>query len=142
MGSTVSHEDVAAPGLNDTSAHAARRCATLSDTVTAAYRLALRREPEPAGMSFWLLQLQAGMAPLEMLKDVVRSDEFTAAHAALTDEQYVTSLYGGFLDRAAEPAGDEFWRNALTNGTSRTEAAVDFVSSTEFQTDGLHGCFF
>jgi hypothetical protein len=141
-GSTVSHEDRAAPSLNDTSATAATKCSTLTDTVTAAYRMALLREPDPSGESYWLLQLQSGMAPLDMLGDFVRSSEFTATHAGLSDTQFVTGLYGGFLDRAPDSPGFIYWTNALTTGISRTNVALSFVDSDEFRNDGLHGCFF
>jgi hypothetical protein len=149
-GSTVSHEDVGAPSLDDTAAKAGASCRTLPDAVAAAYRMALLREPDASGQSYWLLQLQSGMAPLDMLRNLVRSSEFTAAHTGLTDSQFVTGLYGGFLDRAPDSGGFAYWLQELVDAraagtditTTRTDVALSFVDSTEFQTDGIHGCFF
>lgn len=124
---------------------AKRACATPTDSVTAAYEIALLRAPDNQGLSYWLLQLQAGQSRLSILESFVRSDEFVAARAMLSDAQFVTSLYNGFLGRAPDAAGLDFWTTSLASGTSRNDAATAFVNGAEFADPAKNpafACFF
>ena len=120
-------------------------CATPTDAVTAAYKLALLRDPDAAGLSYWLLQLQAGQTRFEMLENFIRSDEFSKARAGLTDTQFVTSLYAGLLGRAPDAAGLAYYVDVLTNGGVRSDVALGFVNSDEFadpKKNPTYACFF
>lgn len=121
------------------------RCTTPTDAVTASYKLALLRDPDGPGLSYWVLQVQSGTPRLEVLEHFLGSAEFLDARKSLSDTRFVTSLYMGFFGRAPEQAGLDFWMQALQNGSSRTEVAVSFVRSAEFadpKVNPKHACFF
>jgi hypothetical protein len=121
-------------------------CATPTQAISAAYRIALLREPDAGGLSFWLLEVQAGrQTRLGVLESFVRSAEFTSARAGLSDSQFVTSLYSGLLGRAFDDAGLAHWLGTLAQGASRTDVAVSFVNSNEFADPAknpAYACFF
>jgi hypothetical protein len=52
---------------------------------------------------------------------------------ALSNTDLITELYIGYYNRAPDPAGLEFWLNALNNGVSLTAIANDFAKSAESQ---------
>jgi hypothetical protein len=107
-------------------------CKTDEDSVTASYKIALLRAPDQDGLSYWVLQVQGGQSRLEVLRNMVRSDEFTKSRSVLSNEQFVNSLYTGFLARQPDEDGKAFWLNALASGGSRTDVALSFVNSDEF----------
>jgi hypothetical protein len=120
-------------------------CKTDEDSVTASYKIALLRAPDQEGFSYWLLQVQGGQPRLEVLRNMVRSDEFTKTRSVLTDEQFVTSLYTGFLARQPDDDGKAYWLAQLANGGSRTNVALSFVDSDEFADPNSNqqaSCFF
>lgn len=119
-------------------------CKTDEDSVTASYKIALLRAPDEAGFKYWLLQIQGGQERIEVLRNMVRSEEFTKDRAVLSDEQFVTSLYTGFLARQPDDDGKAFWLGQLQAGVSRTDVAVGFVNSDEFAGPGNNqaSCYF
>lgn len=69
--------------------------------LTNVYRALLFREPDAAGMAFWLARLHSGTAATDIAYSFYQSTE--------TREVRVQELYQALLHRAAEPAGVAHW---------------------------------
>jgi hypothetical protein len=63
---------------------------TGEDLVRGAYRTVLRRDPEPAGLAHWLLELAQGRSGSELLLELVDSPE---AQALAADQSSVAQLH-------------------------------------------------
>jgi chitodextrinase len=92
--------------------------------ITALYRTVLKREPEPAGLRFWMHLVESGTGLFQVVQGFWESRE----HRRLQ----VNDFYATYLHRAAEPAGQEAWIQALQDGMSETEMARLFVTSAEY----------
>jgi RHS repeat-associated protein len=92
--------------------------------VTALYRTVLKREPEPAGLRFWMHLVESGTGLFQVVQGFWESRE----HRGLQ----VNDFYATYLHRAAEPAGQEAWIQALQGGMTETEMARLFVTSAEY----------
>lgn len=74
------------------------------------------------------------------------NDSFRPATVTLVSQnyQYVSNLYTTVLGRPAGGASDGeimYWVNALASGTTRTQVATAFASSTEFDSNLVNGYF-
>lgn len=137
----ASSPDAAAPKAID--------CSTPTLAVTHAYKIALLRSPDAAGLAYWLGELQASppLSRLAMLERFVTLPEFTTARALLTDTQFIEGLYTGFLGRPAGTAEVQYWLGQLApgGGSSRSDVALFFVDSPEFAdplANPAYACFF
>lgn len=95
------------------------------------YRTVLKREPESAGLDYWVELIGTNeITPYEAAERMVNSPEFI--NAKYSDEEYVDILYRAFLDREADYAGKEYWLEKLSSGISRNEVLRGFAYSPEF----------
>jgi hypothetical protein len=62
------------------------------------------------------------------------SAEYQSSHGAMTNAQFVDSLFQSFLGRPADPAGGAFWTGLLDNGTSRADVVAGINASQEAKT--------
>src|SRR5262245_12315559 len=71
------------------------------------YRTVLNREPDPVGAAHWQSVLQGGLAPSELIPQLVAGTEFVALHPSYagSKSQQVTVLYQVLLGRT--PAANE-----------------------------------
>lgn len=89
------------------------------------YNDALNRSPDPAGASYWLTLLQAGVARTQIAKGILGSTE------ALL--QGVDAFYQQFLDRDSDEAGRAYWFSVLQHGQATwSSVALSFLTSEEF----------
>lgn len=116
-------------------------CATNVDSVTTSYNIALLRAPDSAGLSFWVLEIQAGKERIGVLRDLVHSEEFVTARAGLDDTRFIRSLYAGVLAREPDPDGLNFWLGELESGMTRSAVAQSFIDSDEFKDPTLNRAF-
>ncbi len=72
-----------------------------------------------------------GGSPATVAARLLASPEYAASHAAMTDMQFITSLYQGLLARAPDPAGVAAAATQLASGTSRAQLAVEVANSRE-----------
>jgi hypothetical protein len=116
---------------------------TSEQIVQSAYQLVLERFADSVGLQFYREQLTQGLkTPADMLADLVFSDEFTAAHAEKSDEQYVEMLYEQLLHRSADAGGKAHYLERLgTPDVTRAEVARDYLQSSEFTAHPLHQIF-
>jgi hypothetical protein len=100
------------------------------DFVTRLYENVLGRQPDPAGLDFWLEQLRQGATWGEVLLGFTQSPEYRAALASrITADLY----YRGFLNRDPDPAGYAFWVNDLDQATDPAPVHEAVQSQPEYR---------
>jgi autotransporter-associated beta strand protein len=92
--------------------------------VTGLYRDVLDREPDAAGLQFWVRLNHSGVPRQFIATGFWRSAE----HRGLE----VDAFYQHLLGRAADGAGRAGWVNAMLLGMSEPAVAVGFLTSPEF----------
>ncbi|WP_191970238.1 DUF4214 domain-containing protein [Methylobacterium planeticum] len=104
----------------------------VSDVARLYYGL-LDRAPDTGGLQGWYAAAHAGAPFAAIAQAILASPEYATLHpTALTNAQYVESLYEGALGRSADPVGAQVWGNALASGTlTRAEVALAVSDSTE-----------
>ena len=75
------------------------------------------------GSTSWNGQLAAGVSRYDVAHAIFNSKEFLGSE--------VTAFYQNFLDRAADPAGENFWISVLQSGRDDLVRA-GIVGSLEF----------
>ncbi len=93
--------------------------------VTQQYRDLLGREPDAAGVAFWVTQLEGGMSPGGMISQFVDSPEFGEVRAP------VARLYRAALGRLPDESGWAFWASRLAAGESLESLAAAFIATPE-----------
>lgn len=78
------------------------------------YRAAFAREPDAAGLGYWLGVLDQGTYLLGMAEGFTASSEFKGLYAnAATNRDIVAQYYVNVLKRPGEPAGLDYWTGIL-----------------------------
>lgn len=95
------------------------------------YQAALGRDPDAAGKAFWSSALSNGATPVQVAQGFIASPEFQQAFGGLSVSDFVSALYQNVLHRAGDPAGQQFWTNALQTGTSQASVVAGFSDSLE-----------
>lgn len=95
------------------------------------YTVALGREAEKDGLSYWTQRLKSQeIAGAGVAYGFICSDELKAQQ--LSDGDYVDVLYRTFFNREAEPEGRAYWMQALAERNTREYVLSGFVNSREF----------
>lgn len=109
--------------------------------VTRTYELALGREPDAPGLSFWLSRLDGGLTRAELLAGFSESNENRDRTDGVlsqglwdADRQVadLARLYQAALGRAPEADGLRFWDSQVDAGMTVTQVAERFTTSDEF----------
>lgn len=98
------------------------------------YKAAFNREPDHAGVGFWIAQMDAGMDMVEVAARFIDSPEFRGLYGNNpTNELYLTKVYQNVLGRDPEPDGYNWWLNEIQTNPDKTRAKVlaDFSESAE-----------
>ena len=95
----------------------------------------LGRGEDLSGLSHWDDQLYSGNSQGVIANAFLTSAEYQATHAAMTDTQFVASLYQGFLGRAPDASGAAFYTGLLASGTSRGDVVASIANSQEAKTN-------
>lgn len=109
----------------------------LGDVVTALYEHYLGRVPD-SGAAGWVDQLLAGASIESVTASILASAEYYGDSGG-TNTGFVKNLYSEVLGRGADSAGLAAWVNYLNAGGSRYQAALGFLTSTEYHDDLLDG---
>ena len=100
--------------------------------ISEAYNRALRRDPEPAGLSYWLDSLRKGpLSPENVYSTFLTSDEMYNVQGGGTDAGYVTAMYRDLLGREPEVEGLVYWTSRLGRGESRKSISEGIWFSAE-----------
>lgn len=99
------------------------------------YQAAFARDPDAAGLGFWIKRLDAGQTDLfGAARGFIASNEFRTAYGApetVSNGAFVDLLYRNILGRAGEAGGTAFWNQRLADGASREQVLVSFSESAE-----------
>lgn len=115
-----------------------------------AYRAILGREPDDAGLQYWLSELQQGATRRWLLSEFVVSTEFTRlcgnygivrgnitglehADKSAGVTKFVTFIYRNVLKRDPDSGGLNYWAGEmLENGMTASRLVEEFAKSSEF----------
>lgn len=111
---------------------------TFDEKAVQAYRMyqaALARQPDSAGLGFWIHAVEQGLSLKAMAASFMSAPEFIKLYGAAPDATaFVTRLYDNVLHRAPDSEGLAWWKALLDNGTlSYAEVIVGFSESPENQ---------
>ncbi len=101
------------------------------------YQAAFDREPDLAGLGYWISRMDQKMDMIELAQRFVDSAEFRTIYGTQpTNADFVYKLYLNVLDRAPDQAGYAWWVNQMNTDPSKSRAKVlaDFSESTENKT--------
>lgn len=103
----------------------------VQDFVTRFYQQCLDREPDFAGLDYWVLSLVSNESTgADVATGFVFSNEFVTQN--VSDAEYLTVLYRAFFNREADTSGYDYWYNRLQTGTGRLTVLAGFVNAPEF----------
>jgi hypothetical protein len=98
--------------------------------VKVVYRNVLGREPDAGGLAYWKGLLDGNaLTRAQLMDSFARSAEFDAA---VRNRAYAMLLYLGLLRRSPEPAGLEYWAQAVGTGTPLETLTGAFIDSAEY----------
>jgi len=100
------------------------------------YEASFGRDPDAAGLKFWIDQLDNDVTLTDVAALFLRSAEFSETYgmnAGLADAAYIDLLYQNVLDRTPDQAGYDFWQEQQENGLSREDLLIFFSESAENQ---------
>lgn len=101
------------------------------DFVTRCYSVALGRNADEGGYTYWKNKLYEGEScGAQVGYGFIFSEEYNKKNA--TNEEYVTDLYDMYFGRTPDESGFEYWVGLLNSGMSREEIFAGFANSTEF----------
>jgi hypothetical protein len=116
---------------------------SIGEFVTEAYQRVLGRGPDPG-------ELSSASATLTQAQSLGQSYLISAAQNLLStlftsfsgnNDQFVTALYRGYLQRAPDDSGYNFYWTRLENSTdTRAQQILAFAASSEFQTNVVSLC--
>jgi hypothetical protein len=101
------------------------------------YEGLLGRAGDSGGLTNNDQALTNGSNQTDLANGFLNSAEYQSLHGAsdsMTDSQFVTSLYQGFLGRAPDPGGLAAYTAALGQGMTRAQAVVSIAQSAESKT--------
>jgi hypothetical protein len=113
----------------------------LTDLVESLYQQYLGRAADPSGLNSALQLLNAGGTDEQVAAFLVGSAEFFQNQAGGTNAGFLNALYQDALGRAIDPSGQATYSQALANGVSRTQVALDILTSLEYYSNLVQGYY-
>lgn len=101
-----------------------RSTASVFGYVTSLYEEVLGREPDVAGLGYWVALQQAGL-PRPVIANYFWA---SAEHVGVEVDQLYATLFG----RAADAAGRAYWVQRVASGTNFTDVAIAFLTVPEY----------
>ncbi len=99
------------------------------------YQAAFDRQPDTAGLAYWIGRMDAGLNVVEVAARFIDSAEFRTLYGTHPgNADFVTSLYENVLHRAPEPTGYNWWLDELDSGRRLPDKVLaDFSEGPENQ---------
>lgn len=99
------------------------------------YKAAFNRNPDGAGLGFWIDAMNRGVSLEEVAAGFVQSAEYKGVYGANPGSwEIVDRYYRNILGRAGEQAGIDFWKGVLDRASaSPAQVLAGFSESTENQ---------
>gem|GEM_PF-3114854 len=105
--------------------------ASIRGFVVRLYRIALGREAELSGYTYWTERITDGtVTGCKAVRGFFLSAEFLKK--GLGDDEYVRTLYRTILNREADEPGLEYWKERLSVHMTREWVMNGFLNSQEF----------
>ncbi|MBS7702202.1 DUF4214 domain-containing protein [Chelatococcus asaccharovorans] len=103
------------------------------EQVARLYNVYVGRDPDAAGLSFWMNLYNDGVSIADISNEFYQSAEFQQQNPGVdTDNtEFLTAIYQNTFGRAPDQAGLDFWLNAMQSGMSAAQVGVAFASSAE-----------
>lgn len=109
-----------APGPTLTTTHS-----TVDDTVQTAYIAYYGRPADPAGLAFWVNQLQAAGGNLDAIINAFgNSAESQSLYAGQSVTQIITSIYEQQFGRTPDASGLAYWTKEISSGAVSAASAA------------------
>lgn len=97
------------------------------------YQAFFLRQPEQAGMDYWIGIRARGASPSAIAFEFSSSKEFRDRYGNLDHGQFVDLVYENVLCRVPDSGGRAHWINALQSGTlTRWDMVINFVELREY----------
>jgi hypothetical protein len=104
------------------------------------YQAAFDRQPDPAGLGFWIKANQDGHDLIDIAGNFIASAEFVRLYGDnLPAASFVDHMYRNVLHRAGETDGASWWTTQVSNGVDRRSVLFGFSDSVENRTNLLPG---
>lgn len=113
----------------------------LTTIVTSFYRSTLGRDPDPAGLAYWIGRLRSGGHTVaEVAAAMYASPEYFQGLGGGTPESWVTDLYDEILDRVPSGPDLAYWTGVVAD-RGRTPVARQIYQSLESRRDRVQGLY-
>ena len=102
------------------------------NAIAALYAGYFNRAPDPAGLQFWIDQIDGGREFNTIAADFAASEEATALYPYLTapdvasPSTFITNVYQNLFNRAPDAAGLQFWTDVLN---SESVSVADMIEA-------------
>ncbi|MBY0239450.1 MAG: DUF4214 domain-containing protein [Burkholderiaceae bacterium] len=104
------------------------------------YQAAFDRNPDLAGLGYWISQMDNGVSQRDVAASFVNSKEFTELYGANpTNLAYITKLYTNVLNRAPEQKGLDYWVGVMDSGAATRSEVLAFFSEGDENQLGVIG---
>ena len=106
-----------------------------NNAVARLYRAYFRRDPDAAGLNYWVPKYRSGELCLDEISEFFAgSSEFVSTYGKLPNPEFVRRVYLNVLGREPDPDGYNHWAPRITyGGMTRGEMMVAFSESPEFR---------
>ena len=91
------------------------------------------RAPDPAGLSFWVAQANAGASISGIASSFSQVPEYQNLYGGFLSGALVDKIYDNLFDRVPDPAGRAYWVNALDSGFPVSELVVAVMAGAQGQ---------
>jgi hypothetical protein len=96
------------------------------------YQAALNRQPDLAGIGYWIKVLDGGGTLEQMAASFAASGEFKGLYGSNpSQQQLITAMYNNVLHRTPDSGGYDYWLNGLNHGLSVAGLLLNFADSAE-----------
>ena len=104
---------------------------SVSGFVSRLYRTVFQREPDKAGLAFWVNSLnEGGNTAADVVSYFINSPEYQ--NSGKNNKEIVADLYNTMLNRAPDSEGYQYWLERLDVGMTPQLLISGFVRSIEF----------
>jgi hypothetical protein len=111
-----------------------------TDLVNGWYMKYLHRTTDAGGLAGSIAALAAGATDEQMIADLVGSTEYFQLHSG-NNTSFLQSVFTDILGRAIDTGAQTFFQNQLASGISRTNLAMELLSSTEYRNNMVGGFY-
>ena len=108
--------------------------AGVSDSVVRLYGATFDRQPDTAGLWYWVDLYRRGKPLTTLAEHFMTSQEWKTNVGSPDDATFVDRLYRNVLDRPADESGSAYWQDQLRRGYPRAALVVSFSESPEHVT--------